>query len=183
MGKSNSQGSFEFTRKKKRRLLYAPILKLAVGDDVDDDVDVDGWEPKLLITDPCDSVTVSDIKPGKRGLIVGSSPYCGGGGSVLTHYLITWLETDGQLGTRDGSSGRPGALLEISFPILNSSTPYLNIYIVFVTGEDEYSLYNYRRYIYAVITKNWRKTKIPLMSCHVAIAIMWNIQFKEKNVR
>ncbi len=42
MGKSNSQGSFEFTRQKERRLLYAPILKLAVGDDFDDDVDVDG---------------------------------------------------------------------------------------------------------------------------------------------
>jgi hypothetical protein len=44
---------------------------------------------------------------------------------VLTHYLITWLETDGQLGTRDGSLGRPGALLKIFFPTQNSSTPYL----------------------------------------------------------
>jgi hypothetical protein len=51
---------------------------------------------------------------------------------------------DGQLGTRDGSSGRPGALLEISFPTQNSSTPYLNIRTVFVTGEDKYSRYNYR---------------------------------------
>ncbi len=30
----------------------------------------------------------------------------------------------------------------------NSSTPYLNIHTVFVTGEDEYSRYNYRRYTY-----------------------------------
>jgi hypothetical protein len=57
---------------------------------------------------------------------------------------------DGQLSTRDGSSGRPGALLEIYFPTKNSSTPYLNIYIVFVTGEDEYSRYNYRRYTYII---------------------------------
>jgi hypothetical protein len=54
---------------------------------------------------------------------------------------------DSQLGTRDGSSGRPGALLEISFPTQNSSTPYLNLRTVFVTGEDEYSRYNYLRYI------------------------------------
>jgi hypothetical protein len=81
---------------------------------------------KLLITDPCDSVTVSDIKPGKRGLNKSAQAHtAGGGGSVLTHYLIMWLETDGQLSTRDGSSGRPGALLEISFPTQNSSTPYL----------------------------------------------------------
>jgi hypothetical protein len=55
---------------------------------------------------------------------------------------------DGQLGTRDGSPGRPGPLLEISFPTHNSSTPYLNIHTVFVTGEDEHSRYNYRRYYY-----------------------------------
>jgi hypothetical protein len=30
-----------------------------VGDDVVVDVDADEWEPKLLITDLCDSVTVS----------------------------------------------------------------------------------------------------------------------------
>jgi hypothetical protein len=53
---------------------------------------------------------------------------------------------DGQLGTHDGSSGRPCALLEISFPTKNSSTPYLNMHTVFVTGEDEYSRYKHRRY-------------------------------------
>jgi hypothetical protein len=31
---------------------------------------------------------------------------------------------DGQRGTHDGSSGRPGALLKIFFPTQNSSTPY-----------------------------------------------------------
>ncbi len=72
---------------------------------------------KLLITNPSDSMTVSDIKPGKQGLNSRLRPILWGGGvSVLTHYLITWLETDGQLGTCDGSSGRPGELLEISFP-------------------------------------------------------------------
>ncbi len=38
---------------------------------------------------------------------------------------VTVWNTDGQLGTRDGSSGRPGALLKIFFPTQNSSTPYL----------------------------------------------------------
>ncbi len=45
---------------------------------------------------------------------------------------------DGQLGTRDGSS----------FPhkIAVHLTKHIYTYIVFVTGEDEYSRYNYRRY-------------------------------------
>ncbi len=42
MGKSSWSGkSFEFTRKRERRLLYAPILNLQWGDDVVIDVDVD----------------------------------------------------------------------------------------------------------------------------------------------
>jgi hypothetical protein len=93
-------------RKKERRLLYAPILNCR-GDVVVDE-DVDEWEPKQLITGPCDSMTVSDFKPRKRGL--NSQLHActtGGGGMVLTHYLITWLEMDGQLDTRDGSSSRP----------------------------------------------------------------------------
>ncbi len=53
---------------------------------------------------------------------------------------------NGQLGTQDGSSGRPGALLEIYFPTKNSRTPYLNMHTVFVTGEDEYSRYKHWRY-------------------------------------
>ncbi len=36
-----------------------------MGDDVVVDVDVDELEPKLLITDPCDSVTVSKFKARK----------------------------------------------------------------------------------------------------------------------
>ncbi len=93
-----------------------------MGDDVVVNEDVDEWEPKLLITDPCDSVTVSEFKPtvtvskfkpGKQGLNSRVRPVLRGGGMVLTHYLITWLVMYGQLGTRDGSSSRPGALLEI----------------------------------------------------------------------
>ncbi len=122
---------------KRKTLTLCSNLELA-GGDVVVDVDEDEWEPRLLITDLCDSVTVSKFKPGKRGL---------NSRLVLTHYLITSLETDGQLGTRDGSSGRPGALLKIFFPTQNSSTPYLTYMHFFVTGEDEYSRYNYRRYI------------------------------------
>ncbi len=40
-----------------------------MGDDVVVDEDVDEWEPQLPITELCDSVTVSDFKPGKQGLI------------------------------------------------------------------------------------------------------------------
>jgi hypothetical protein len=39
---------------------------------------------KLLITDPCDSVTVSDIKPGKRGLNSRLRPILQGGGFGFT---------------------------------------------------------------------------------------------------
>jgi hypothetical protein len=103
-------------REKERRLLYTPILNCR-GDVVVDE-GVDEWEPKQLITVPCNSVMVSDFKTGKRGLNsrLRASAAGVGGGMVLTHYLITWLEMDGQLDTREGSSSRPGALLEISFP-------------------------------------------------------------------
>ncbi len=81
---------------------------------------------KMPITALCDSVTVSDFKPGGRGLNSRlRSILQGRGVLVLTHYLITWLGMDGQRGTHDGSSGRPGALLQIFFPTQNSSTPYL----------------------------------------------------------
>ncbi len=38
-----------------------------------------------------------------------------GGGSVLTQHQSHDIETDGQHNTPDESSGRPGALLEISY--------------------------------------------------------------------
>ncbi len=72
--------------------------KLAVveGVGVNDDHIADEWEPGVPITSPCDNVTVSDFKPGKRGLNSRLMPVLRGeGGMVLTHYLITWLETDG----------------------------------------------------------------------------------------
>ena len=124
MGKSKKSGKTWNLWEKRKTLTLCSNLELA-GGDVVVDVDEDEWEPRLLITDPCDSVTVSKFKPGKRGLNSRLKPILRGGVSVLTHYLITWLETDGQLGTRDGSSGRPGALLKIFFPTQNSSTPYL----------------------------------------------------------
>ncbi len=55
---------------------------------------------------------------------------------------------DSQLGTRDGSSSRPSALLEIFFFHTNSSTPLLNIYIVFVTEEDDIARFDSRQYTY-----------------------------------
>jgi hypothetical protein len=99
----------------------------------------------MPITVLCDSVTVSDLNPGKRGLNSQPRPYCRGGVSVLTHYLITWLEMDGQLGTHE--SRRPTRRTARNFfSTQNSSTPYLNIRTVFVTGEDKYSRCNSRRF-------------------------------------
>jgi hypothetical protein len=101
----------------------------------------------MPITALCDSITVSDFNPGKQGLNSRLRPCCKGGGvSVLTHYLTTWLEMDGQLGTHDGSSGRPSALLKKCFPTQIAVHPTKYKYIVFVTGEDDIARYNYRRY-------------------------------------
>jgi hypothetical protein len=69
--------------KKERRLLYAPILNCR-GDVVVDE-GVDEWEPKQLITGPCDSVTVSDFKPGKRGLNSRLRACTAGGGEWFSH--------------------------------------------------------------------------------------------------
>jgi hypothetical protein len=87
------------------------------GEDVVVNEDVDEWELEWPVTGPCDSVTVSDFKPGKWGLNSRLRPVLRGGGMVLTHYVITWLEMDGQHDIRGGSSSRPSALLKISqFP-------------------------------------------------------------------
>jgi hypothetical protein len=43
----------------------------------------------MPITALCDSVTVSDFKPGKQGLNSRLKPILRGGVLVLTHYLIT----------------------------------------------------------------------------------------------
>jgi hypothetical protein len=62
MGKSSwSKKKASRLQKKGKTLTLCSNLQLAVGDDVVVDEDVDEWEPKLLITDPCDSVTVSDF--------------------------------------------------------------------------------------------------------------------------
>jgi hypothetical protein len=42
-------------------------------------------------------------------------PIPGGGGSVLTQHQSHDPEMDSQCNTRDGSSGRPGTVLEISY--------------------------------------------------------------------
>ncbi len=127
------------------RLLYAPILNCR-GDVVVDE-GVDEWEPKQLITVPCNSVTVSDFKPRKRGLNSRlRTSAAGGGGTVLTHYLITWLEMDGQLDIREGLSSRPGALLEISVPTQIAIGLYWLYTLFFVTGEDDIARFDSRRY-------------------------------------
>ncbi len=53
--------------------------------DVVVDENVDEWEPKLLITGQCDSVTVSDFKPRKRGLNSRLQACTVGGGEWFSH--------------------------------------------------------------------------------------------------
>jgi hypothetical protein len=74
--------------------------------------DVDEWEPELLITSSCDSVTVSEFKPGKQGLNSRLRPVLRGNGS---HTLPNHV-TKNRRSTRYSRwviKPRPGALLEI----------------------------------------------------------------------
>ncbi len=126
MGKNQwPKKSFAFTRKKERRLLYAPILNCR--GDVFVDEGVDEWEPEQLITGPCDSVTVSDFKAGKQGLnsrLRASTAGGGGNGSHTVPYHVTgngrstrhsrWVIKPTRRTTRN------------FFSHTNSSTPLLN---------------------------------------------------------
>ncbi len=62
-------------------------------------------------------------------------PPCAGGGGLSSHPTPD-METEGQRNIRDGSSGRPGALLQISY-----FTPTLAVHDIlqyyFGTGEDD----------------------------------------------
>jgi hypothetical protein len=61
-------------------------LEIADGVDVVvDEGDVDEWEPELLITSSCYSVTVPEFKPEKRGLNSWLRPVLGGGGERFSH--------------------------------------------------------------------------------------------------
>jgi hypothetical protein len=116
------------TAKEERRLLYAPILKLQKGM-------VSGLMNSLMSENQNSQsqvhVTASwylRFKPGKRGL---NSPFIflagGGGGS---HTLPNHLTGNGRSTqhSRRVITLRPGALLEISFLFINSSTPIKSIH-------------------------------------------------------
>jgi hypothetical protein len=80
MGKRQpTKESFTFTKKGKT-LTLCSNLELAVGDDDVVDEDVDEWEPQWLVTELCDSVTVSAFKPGKQGINSQLRPVLQGGG-------------------------------------------------------------------------------------------------------
>jgi hypothetical protein len=71
--------------KKGKMLTLCSNLELAVGDGVVVDEDVDEWESQWLVTELCDSVTVSDFKPRKQGLNSQLRPLLRGG--VGSHTL------------------------------------------------------------------------------------------------
>ncbi len=69
---------------------------------------------------------------------------------------------DGQLDTCDGSSGRPGALLEIFFFYTNSTTPLTNLYtLFFVIGEDDIARFDSWRYTYTDLDLSIHAKKDP----------------------
>ncbi len=124
MGKSNVKEKTSRLRKKERRLLYAPILNLQ-GDDVIIDEDVDEWEPKLLITGSCDSMTVSDFKPGKRGLNSRLRPVLRGGNG--SHTLPNHVTGNGRSTRYSRWVIKPTLRTARNFLChTNSSTPLLN---------------------------------------------------------
>ena len=61
-------------------------LEVAEGEDVLVNEDVDEWEPEWPVTGPCESLTVSDFKPGKQGLNSRPRPVLQrGGGEWFSH--------------------------------------------------------------------------------------------------
>ncbi len=106
-----------------------------------------GWvRTTMPITALCDSVTVSDLNPGKQRLNSRPRPYRGGGG-VGSHKLpnhVTGNRRSTWYSWRVIRLTRRTATNFLSH--MNSSTPYWNIYIVFVIGEDDIARYNSRRY-------------------------------------
>ncbi len=128
-----------FTRKKERRLLYAPILNLQGGDVVVDE-DVDDWEPKLLITGPCDSLTVSDFKPGKRGLNSRLHACTAGGGGNGSHTLPNQVTGNGRSTRHSRWVIKPTWRTARNFlSHTNSSTPLLNYIHCFCDWGRRYS--------------------------------------------
>ncbi len=95
--------------KKERRLLHAPILKLQKGVMSGVMRSVMNENQKSQSQFHVTALWCLRVKPGKRGLNSQLWPVLQGAGLVLTHYLITWLEMDGQHDTRDGSSCRDPA--------------------------------------------------------------------------
>ncbi len=71
-------------------------------------------------------------KPGKRGFNSRLWPVLRGGGLVLTHYLITWLEMDGQHNTPRTARNF------FNFPH-DSSTPYNELYVIICYRGRRYS--------------------------------------------
>jgi hypothetical protein len=84
------------------------------GGGVDGDEVADEWEPGVPITSPCDSVTVSDFKPGKRGLNSQLRPVLRGVGNG-SHTLPNHVTGNGRLTwhSRGVIKLRPDALLEM----------------------------------------------------------------------
>jgi hypothetical protein len=77
-------------------------------------------------------------------------PIPGGGGSVLTQHQSRDTEMDGQHNTRDGSSGRPGALLEISY--FADELQYVIFYIIiWVWGRWQIARIDSQQYIYILL--------------------------------
>ncbi len=88
MGKGQpAKESTTVYEKKGKMLTLCSNLEISDGVDVIVDEDVDEWEPELLITSSCDSVTVSEFKPGKRGLNSRPRPVLHGGGGDGSHTL------------------------------------------------------------------------------------------------
>ncbi len=134
--------------KEERRLLYAPILKLQKG------MVLGLMKSVMSENQNCQSQVQATaprylrFKPGKRGL---NSPFtcpAGRGGSKEgSHTLPNHMTGSGQSTQHSQRvlTLRPGALLEIYFLFIVSSTP-INLYINFVIGEDDTARFDSRRY-------------------------------------
>jgi hypothetical protein len=125
------------------------------------------------------------FKPGKQALNSPLTCPAGGGGragGADSHTLPN--QVTGNWRSTRHSRGvitlRPSALLEIYFLFINSSSPKWNLYLIFVTGEDDIARFDSRRYSHSHGFHPYRKCNSvkldePIFALLIFIIILENL--------
>jgi hypothetical protein len=119
---------------KKESLLKAPEVVFAEGKGGEVDEGVDEWEPGMLITSPCDSVSVSEGCAQKAGVNKRSNAHTAGGrgGWFSPFHLIAWFW--------NGRSTQHSPWVFMPTRCTAKNFQYSTLHnIIILTGEDNYS--------------------------------------------